>query len=1366
MATLRAVAGLVFFLLPLGIARAHAEGRLRFDHLTVDDGLSHNWVMAIHKDSYGFVWIGTQDGLNRYDGSGFVTYRPEPENPRSLPSTNCGVIFEDSRRRLWVGSSWAGAGVALLDRAHESFTQFLPAPGQPTGNVVRSIAEDRTGLLWLGTDNGLASLDPSSGQVQRYPIGPETERRGDVPDTTVLSVLEDRRGTLWVGTQRGLLQFDRGRHAYERWSGARIDPASLSGAPIWDIREDEDGALWVGTMGAGLHRLDPASGRGTAYLPDSGAPDSISSARIARAVPDGRGKVWVGTENGGLNVLDVRTRRFAHYSPDPDEETSINSASIWDLQVDDQGIVWIGTFNGGVNVVSPLGQRFRLLRAGRGKLSDPHVSAVLKDHAGNLWVGTDGGGLNRIDAGSGSLRYFRHGPSASTIGSDSVLALLEDSRHRLWIGGWDGGLGLLDPASGRVTRFRHDPKDPSSLVSDHVRRILELRTGELLVVTQAGPDLFDRETRRFTRLAARYKEATLDGAYYSAAEGPDGNLWLVGSVSALSLDRKTGSCRRYRHDPSDPASIGSGEIPAVLIDRAGNVWFATDGGLSCLPAGVERMRRYTAADGLPSNGVTNVLEDASGNLWITTNRGLTLFEAAVRLPEKPSLLNFDIHDGLQGYQFIRGASFRSADGEMFFGGVRGLNAFHPTAIQRNTTPPPVVLTALRLFNRPQTVGAKGSPLTRALSETAAIRLSYEQSMITVDFAALNYLLPQKNRYSYKLEPLDRDWSPASTQHSATYARLPPGEYTFYVRAANNDGVWNQEGVALRIRVTPPFWATWWFRGLVLVALGSGLYYSYRVKMQATEERRRELALTVEARTADLQQEIAQHRLTEERLHAQAAERERAEREIAQIAEQLKASNRELESENDQRRRAVEEARQAERAAVRERDLLHALMDNIPDLIYFKDRDGRFVRINKAHAAALGLASPDGAAGKGDVDFHGAEFARRTREDERRLIASGRPLLNQLEHDTKADRWYLATKVPLADETGTVNGLVGISKDITDRKRSEEKLERDLQAFLEVVEAVAHGDLTRRGQDAPETLGRIACAVNGMLEGFASILTGVRDAAFSVSSSASQILASATQIAKGAQYGSEQVQSTSAAAGEMAVSMAEVLRHAEQSAEAAQQVLDHVKMSEASVGATADGMGRIDAAVAATAEKMHLLEARSKQIFEIIDLLEDIAAQSTLLSLNAAIEAAHAGDAGRGFGVVAEEIRRLADRSRESTKAVTAIVEGIVEETRLVLDALEHGVREVEGGRELSRRAQQSLERIKELVERSAGLAGHISNASREQARATQTVSTALHGIATVTEQALVGANETSAAVRGLVGLAEELKRAITRFHVG
>jgi PAS domain S-box-containing protein len=1279
-------------------ARAQ-ERHLRFDRLTVEHGLSNAWVLSMLRDSRGFLWIGTDDGLDRYDGSRFKVYGHDPQDPHSLASPVAGALCLDGKGRLWVGSGWSHKGVALYDPELDRFKTYLPSPNQDVGNDVRVIVEDREGQLWLGTDDGIVRFDPEKSTFDRFPLTPDSGASGPTP--FVASLFEDSKNRFWVGTSAGLLQFDRTRGKYRRWSTRSSDLAALSSAEIWDFHEDAEGQLWIATLGAGLFHVDVNAGQGMRYLPDPRDPDSISSARVRRLVAAGEGTLYVGTENGGLDVLDLRTQRFTHQSADPEDEASLSSASIWSMYLDDQDILWIGTYNGGVNYVSPLGQRFQRLRARPGGLSDAHVGSVMEDHLGNVWIGTEGG-LDKLDPKTGRFTYYRHDPkNAATIGSDAIHALLEDSGGTIWLGGWDSGLCRLDPASGRVRCFRHNPSDPTSLVNNNLWRILELRTGELLVVTHGGADLFDRRTGSFRRLTDIYPGAG-EGALFGAAEDRGGNLWLVGSVFVGYVDRKTGEVVRYHHDPEDPNSLGSGWTQAVQIDSVGNVWLGTQGGLTCIAAGTKKTRRYMTDDGLPNNTIKCIAEDDAGNLWLGTNRGISKLENAIRIPDKPTFVNFDAQDGLQGYEFERNAAFRGRNGEMFFGGSRGLSYFFPERIGRNTYKPPVVFTDLKVRNEPVGIGTPGSPLTKAITQTKQLTLSYKDSMVTFEFAALNLYLPQKNQYKYMLEGFDKAWNDVGTQHTATYTNLPYGTFTLRVRASNNDGVWNDEGASLEVRVKPPIWLTLPAYLLYILVAAAALFVWVRWRERASIERQRELAQKVEERTNDLQAE---------------------------------------------------------------RDLLHSLMDNIPDYIYFKDAEGRYTRINRAYAEGLGLASPEEAAGRTDADFQTAAFAEASRADEAQIVRTAKPLLGKVEQDSRRDTWHLVTKVPIRDVSGQVTGLVGISKDITERRQAEERLREDLETFRTFVTQVAAGDLTRRGHVSDETLSQISGFVNQMLDGFTAMLSEVRDAAFSVSTASSEILATSLQITKGAEHGRDQVFNTTSAVEEMVRSMQQIASNAEASAEAAQRVMERLTASDRDVDVAVQGMTEIDAAVSATAEKMHLLGQRSKEIFAITDLIEDIAGRSELLSLNAAIEAAHAGEAGKGFAVVAEEIRRLAERSSDATKEVAAIVKAMAGETHSVLSAMENSTLRVKKGVELSQHAREGLQEISLLVQRAAELARQISASVDEQATSSQTVSEAMQAIMNVSEQSTAATTETNKAVRDLVSLSETLTRVIARFKI-
>ena len=465
---------------------------------------------------------------------------------------------------------------------------------------------------------------------------------------------------------------------------------------------------------------------------------------------------------------------------------------------------------------------------------------------------------------------------------------------------------------------------------------------------------------------------------------------------------------------------------------------------------------------------------------------------------------------------------------------------------------------------------------------------------------------------------------------------------------------------------------------------------------------------------------------------------------------------------------VTESKQAEEALARERDLLSALMDSSLDFIYFKDLQSRFIRINKAHAAVFGLSDPADAAGKADSDFFTGEHAQEAYDDEQRIIRTGQALVGVEERETwpdKEDTWVSTTKNPLYDKAGRIIGTFGITRDITERKRAAQALDRSLSEFLAFVSNVSEGNLTLRGEEGQDTLGRVAQSVNKMLDSFSGMLTEVKQLGLSVSSSATQILVAADEITVGTQQQTDETSNVTTSVEEMAASMAQVAQNAEASAEAARRALDKADNGSRSVRHTSEAMVRINSAVEQTADKMRTLARRSSEITEIMGLINGIAAQTNLLALNAAIEAAHAGDAGLGFSVVAEEIRKLADKSVQATRDVGSLIKGIHSETGDAISAMENGMKEVKNGLVLAEESRQALQDIALVLKESTELAEEISAASEQQTRVTVNLASAMQTISGITMEASAGAHQTSQIIHGMVGLSDKLNQSISQFKV-
>jgi ligand-binding sensor domain-containing protein len=802
-----------------GVRAESPAPELRFQHIGVEDGLSHTWAHAVLKDSRGFLWVGTEDGLNRYDGSAIVVYRARLGDVRSLASSGVRALFEDGQKRLWVG---AGGTLHLYDRRLDRFQRY-PLEGGLVGAEgleVRAIRGDRRGQLWVATRRGLFRVDPSTGASTCFRHDPRDD--ASLSDDRIASLLLDRGGQLWVGTRSGHNRYDEATGKFVRLFQEADRPAWLKKVNVETMLEDEKGVQWLGTVGSGLVRYLPETGELEQYLPDPGGRNSIGGARILSLVTDGKGRIYVGPEDAGLDVLEPATGRFVHYRPDPGDPASLGSSSLYQLRFDDQGILWIATFNGGIDYVSPFGQRFGLVTARPGKLINPHVLALMEDHGGNLWIGTDGGGVARRDRGTGLFTTYRHDPRRTdSLASDAVLALHEDAEHHIWVGMWAAGLDRLDPGTGRFEHHRN-----TSSVDDAVWAIADDGRGKLILGTfDRGAQEFDPRKGRFRQMASLYPGlSTIDIVLAAAVDGK-GNLWLAEPGGPQFVDREAGTATRH--------ALPLGNPQALLLDSRGNVWIGTDsGGLYCLGADRRLRRRYTVEDGLPSDNIASILEDESGNLWVSTRRGIARIKDGTEAPAKPEVHRFDLNDGLQGPEFNHGAAFRASTGEMYFGGQRGFNFFFPKNVQTNPHVPPVVLTGLQLFNQPVLVGGPGSPLaTTTITEAEALTLSYRDSVVTFEFAALDFVQPSKNQYKYKLEGFDRDWNKVGGRRLATYTNLAPGTYTLRVAGSNNDGVWNEDGARLSIRVVPPFWRTWLFQSMVVLGVLGTAFAAHRRRVR-------------------------------------------------------------------------------------------------------------------------------------------------------------------------------------------------------------------------------------------------------------------------------------------------------------------------------------------------------------------------------------------------------------------------------------------------------------------------------------------------------------------------------------------------------
>lgn len=828
---------------------------IKFERITIEQGLSQNSGLCIVQDHKGFMWFGTWDGLNKYDGYTFTVYRHDPQKPTSLSNNGVMALYEDRSGVLWIGTF--GGGLNKFDRKKEQFIRYDYEPNDVhslSNNFVKKIYEDSFGELWIATEGGLNKFDRKKEQFIGYQHDPDDPQ--SLSDNRVWAIYEDHEHTLWIGTENGLNSFDREKEQFTRYFAKPDDPHSLNHSHIRAIYEDHEKTLWIGTHGGGLNKYDRHNKTFVSYKAEPNNPDSLSHNAVWSIYEDTSYVLWIGTYGGGLNKFDRKAGRFIRYQTAPDDPYSLGSNDVWSIYEDRSGMLWVGTFGGGISKFRRQRSPFIHYNAdpeNPSGLSHHEVISMYEDHEGVLWIGTNGGGLNRFDRTTEQFTRYQHNPDDDQSLSDNkVWAIYEDHEHVLWLGTWGGGLNTFDRDSGTFVGYKADPNVPQSLSGNFVRAIYEDSSETLWIGTHGGGlNKFDRSTETFThyRTDPNDPRSLSSDKVWSLYEDHEGTLWVGTLGDGLNkFDRKTETFVRYNSVPDDPQSLSNGRVHVIYEDHDGTLWIGTGIGLNTFDRDTETFLHYRKKDGLPSEVIAGILEDNAGNLWISTYNKLSKFH----LPTK-TFKNYDVRDNLQSNMFHIGAYYKSQRGEMFFGGINGFNQFSPDNVTDNPYIPPLVLTDFTLFNKPVHIGAD-SPLSQPIDETESLTLSYRDYIFSFEFAALSYAAPEKNRYKYKLEGLEKTWNNVdSTRRFATYTKLPAGSYVLRVLGSNNDGVWNEDGIALNISITPPWWETLWFRASVLILAISAIVGGYRWRVHAVKKYNRQLEAQVAERTQELRE---------------------------------------------------------------------------------------------------------------------------------------------------------------------------------------------------------------------------------------------------------------------------------------------------------------------------------------------------------------------------------------------------------------------------------------------------------------------------------------------------------------------------------
>ena len=941
-----------------------------FTHLTIEQGLSDQRVHAILQDSTGFMWFGTINGLNRYDGYNIVEFRNDPADPRSLSGNWIDDLFEDSSGTIWVATR---SGLNAFDRQTEQFTRYLHDPEDPhslSSNFVTTIHGDQQGILWIGTIDGLNRLDPATSAFEVFRHDPNDPR--SLSGSAVSSIHEDRSGTIWIGTYGGgLNRFDRATGMFTAYRHDPEDPNSIGHDIIFDILEDRSGELWLATDGGGLNRYDRATDSFTAYRHDPDDPHSIGYDQLDCLFEDSAGDLWVGTFGGGLSVLDPDRETFTISRSDSNNPASVSSDSFSDITMDSAGLIWIGTQGGGLDIFSRQRQAFTFYRHDPevfNSLASDRVWTLYEDDDGVLWIGTMDRGLDRFDPQSGQVSHYPPDPeNPQRLGHPYVTRIERDRMGMLWVGSYGDGLYRLNPDSGDFRAFQHDPSDPLSLSHDTIGDLHIDASGLLWVGTAGGLNRHDPASGTFTTfpLDPDNHQSSSQDVVWVITEDPRGYLWIGTLGSGLyHLEPDTGQVTHYRHDPNDPTSLSDDTIWSIHIDRSGVLWVGTaGGGLNRFNPDDGSFSHHREEDGLVSDRIVGIVEEGNadsptaGNLWIVTGKGLSKLDR-----DRKTFRTYSISDGLPLTEFNRGVlQLRNSD-EVLLTSNDGMIAFAPDTLRDDGYVPPVVFTGFSLANKPVQIGAD-SPLQQAIDLTDEIKLSHTDDVISFEFAALSYHAPNQNRYRYRLEGFEEEWVEVdSSRRLVTYTNLDPGSYVFRVTGSNGDGVWNEVGREVTLVIAPPWWETWWFRGGILLLLAGLVAGGFAWQRQRGRRRERQLRAQVDERTEHLQSEIMERKRMESQLEetAAAAERQRLARDLHDSVTQVLFSAslvadvlpRIWRRDPDLAQESVQELRRLTRSALAEMRTM--LLELRPSAVIKTPLDELLVQLTEAVTSRSGL----------------------------------------------------------------------------------------------------------------------------------------------------------------------------------------------------------------------------------------------------------------------------------------------------------------------------------------------------------------------------------------------------------------------------
>ncbi len=816
-------------------------GRFKFERMSTENGLPSNTIMSIVQDREGFLWVGTYNGVCRFDGYRFKSVFPSSAKNTTPRSNQVSSMLADDSGRIWVG---------MIDGLY----RFCPEMGdlvphslsEQSGSLlhysITVLYQTRDGMLWIGTPRGLNRLDPDRGTLKLFRNERTKAKDNIISSNFITAIHQDASGTLWIGTSWGLNRYHQKNDNFQCYFHQADRRDSLSHSAIHSLASDRSGNVWIGTRN-GLNCWEKARGRFTHYLTNPVHDGRSLNDTVWAIHADSNGRLWIGTFEG-IRLFDPLKDRFISIRHDECDPKSISQNDIRTICEDRSGTLWFGTSYGGLNKLLKHSTAFEHIRSGTDRsfqLNNPLVWSIYGDKDGDLWVGTDEG-LNYISRSRAEFQYYRQDPSdPNSLSHDMVMTICEDRHRNIWLGTYGGGLNRFNRRRQEFTSFKHDAENAGSLCNNYVNILLESRNGALWIGTMNGLDRFDEQTSRFEHHAGKQaRQNGLSSNYVNALhEDGEGRLWVGTANGLYSYDRVR---RRFNR-------IDLNERPTrhyindIVMDRTTRLWLGSNSGLICYDTRDKSTRWYRRKDGLPGKHVRGICIDDLGHLWISTDFGLSkmvLIKAREGIPEQYRFVNYFQTDGLQANEFNPHSTWRDPQGKLYFGGVNGITTFYPGEIRESERQPNIAITQFKLFNSvrllrdfriPEPGGESGSVAH------SSIRLAHHQNFFSFRFTALDFTNPRNNRYAYRLVGLDKAWVYCDwRERIASYTNVDPGTYLFQVKGSNSDGTWNETGQQLSIEILPPFWQTTWFRLLMGCMMLLVIFLLFQLRMRVARKR--------------------------------------------------------------------------------------------------------------------------------------------------------------------------------------------------------------------------------------------------------------------------------------------------------------------------------------------------------------------------------------------------------------------------------------------------------------------------------------------------------------------------------------------------